>query len=250
MKKAVAAFAAVLALGAGADALVYNFTANLKTTVAQKGSVKAAILTCLDESETMVYRKQGTVKIQGLIWGCDCDPIANPPPFTNGESDGFAFWNVTDKSIITDIDFQWLVLNRINNTGKNVEGAWSFASECYQFWGGGFGTVKLDGEEFYLDKMSGNMAGVKCAPVYFKKGWKKNDCPFCGEGIGEDDEYIVAIGWPLCECGEEDELTAVSGTWNIKINAPATKKLNKTTSIFNAFTFPSYVKNYLLENEQ
>ena len=245
-----AAAAIVFAADAAASALVYNFTATLKTTLAAKGSVKKGLLTCLDENETMIYRKQGTVKIQGVIWGCECDSIADLQPFTNGESDGFVLWSVTDKLWIKDAEMEWLVLNRINNTAKNAEGAWKLDSECFQLLGGGFGTVKpLGSDDFYLAALTGNLAGVKCAPTYSYKTGKNIPCTYCTPGEEEQTNTEAAIGWPICDCGEDDGVTAVSGTWNIKYNAAATAKLNKSTSIFSAYTFPAYVKSALLSAE-
>ena len=206
-KLAIAACAASLAMSAKADAYAYDFIATLKTTVAAKGSIKAGVLTCLDESETMIYRKQGTVKIQGLVWGCDCTSISSPSQYSGPSEDGYAFWDVTSKSYISDAAFEWFVLNRINNTAKNAEGAWTFESECYHLMGGGFGAVKQlkseDGDQWYLTQLAGNFGGAKCAPGMTYKTGKHIECTFCSSGEEEEEVTDLAIGWPLCDCGED-----------------------------------------------
>jgi len=233
---------------AEASALVYNFKATLKTTVAKSGKVKASVLTCIDESETVVYRKQGTVKVEGLIWGCDCESLAEVTGFTTDTADGCAFWDVTARKLLNG-EFAWRLLNRIESSGKKAEGAWTYESECYNLTGGGFGTVKTKGRGddmmFYVNSLSGNVAGWKCAPGLTQKSGRYIPCTFCQEGSEETEELVTASAWSLCGCDESDDYTAVSGTWSIKYNSAATAKLNNVVSIFDAYKFPDYVKSAL-----
>jgi len=246
MLAAVIGFACMFAM---ADAQVYTFTATLKTTVAVRGKVKAAMLTCLDESETLVYRKQGSVKLAGLIWGCDCDALSGVNGWNGETEDGCAFWNVTNKQLL-DGNFAWVLLNRIDSTAKKAEGAWTYEAECYNLYGGGFGSVKViggaDEEEIVLTSLAGNVAGWKCAPGYTRKTGKSEACTFCGSAKEADEETDIAVAWTLCDCGESTDYTAVSGTWNLKYNASATAKLRKEVSIFEAYKFPEYAKKGLV----
>ncbi len=247
------AVVAMLSAAALADAQVYTFTATLKTTVAARGKVKASTLTCLDESETLVYRKQGSVKLQGLIWGCSCESLAEVSGWAGEGEDGCAFWDASAKQLLSG-NFEWKLLNRIDSTAKKAEGAWIYEADCYSLVGGGFGTVKTgkvkdeDGETyetFYLASLSGNVAGWKCAPGYTYKTGKYIPCTFCNPGSEESEETVTAEAWSLCDCGEGGDWTAVSGTWKLKYEKKATAKLNKSTSIFDAYSFPSYVKSAL-----
>ena len=53
-----------------ADAQVYEMELTMKTTVTKSGKVQFISCDCPVDDYDM-YRKQGTVKIKGLIWGCD-----------------------------------------------------------------------------------------------------------------------------------------------------------------------------------
>lgn len=250
MTRAAATIAVLLTTSiASADALVFDFSATLKTTVAQTGKVKASTLTCLDESAKIVYRKQGTVKLQGLIWGCECEALAQVTGYTSPTADGCAFWDATNKQLLNG-EFSWKVLNRIDSTGKKAEGAWTYESECYNLTGGGFGTIKTTGKgenaTFYLSSLSGNLAGWKCAPGQIKKSGTYRPCTFCDAGSEETEESVTAVAWSFCDCSESEDFTAISGTWNLKFNSKATNKLRQTTSIFDAYSFPGYVKNALM----
>lgn len=239
---------AFTAFSACADALVYEFSATLKTTVAQSGKVGAGALTCTDEAVKTVYRKQGTIKLAGVIWGCDCSALASATGYSSPTEDGCAFWNVTEKKLV-DAAFAWKVLNRFNSTGKDAEGAWTMENDCWFLAGGGFGSVKTEGKgddfTYWLNSLSGSVAGWRCAPGITVKTGKDTPCTYCNPGSTATEETTTAIAWTLCDCGETDESTAVSGTWNLKYNKSATKKLNDATSIFDAYKFPEWVKTAL-----
>lgn len=249
MITAIGAAAAVFAAStAGADALVYEFSATLKTTVAQSGKIGAGVLTCTDETVKTVYRKQGTIKLGGVIWGCDCSALAAATGYSSPTEDGCIFWNATDKKII-DATLAVKVLNRFNSNGKDAEGAWTLENDCWFLVGGGFGSIKTDGKgdefTYWLNSLSGNVAGWRCAPGITARTGKDTPCTYCNPGSSSQEETTLAIAWTLCDCGETDESTAVSGTWNLKYNKSATKKLNAVTSIFDAYKFPSWVKTAL-----
>ena len=245
MKTKMMMIAVVMAAGSTfADAQVYQFSATLKTTVAARGRVSAAMLTCLDESETLVYRKQGTVKLAGLIWGCECEALAAVSGWNGEGEDGCVFWDGSNKQLLSG-EFAWKLLNRIDSTAKKSEGAWTYESDCYFLTGGGFGSVKVVNEDITIPAMSGNLAGWKCAPGYTYKTGKYIPCTFCDPGQEESEEWITAIAWTLCDCGDSEDFTAVSGTWKLKYNATATKKLRNSSSVFDAYKFPDYVKNGL-----
>lgn len=243
----VCAAAAFAAATASAEALVFNFKATLKTTVAKQGKIKSSALTCLDESEKLVYRKQGSVKIEGLIWGCDCEALATVTGYTELTTDGCLFWDVSAKQLLENGSFAWKLLNRIDSNGKKAEGAWRFESECYDLTGGGFGSVKTQGKgdetTFFINNLSGNVAGWKCAPGLTIRSGTYRPCTFCDEGEEETEETEIAQAWSLCGCDTSDEFTAISGTWTLKYNKKASAKLSDSTSILEAYSFPSYVKS-------
>ena len=57
-----------------AAAQVYDLTVTAKTTIAQKGKLKKNH-PFNPTTDTVVYRKQGTRKWTGVIWGCECESI-------------------------------------------------------------------------------------------------------------------------------------------------------------------------------
>lgn len=256
MKKLVmSAVAAISSFVAFADAQVYEMTITLKTTMAASGTI-TPIVCDTPEQEVKLYRKQSTVKIKGLFWGCDCETIAEPQFVTSAEATyGYIFWNETTHKVL-DAEFGWQVLNRIDKKLKKAEGAWTIGSTDANVFlvGSGFGTVKDDVSKsscainsVILTPMNGNCAGWLSLPATVKG--TDEDCPKCGEVTpGTDDVETVAPGWSLCACGEGSEYTAASGTWKLKYNAVASKKWQKadtTLSITKVYSFPSYVKSFI-----
>ena len=206
--KRVSIFAAALmfAFGAIADAQVYELSMTIKTTITKSGAIKAIV--CDKPSpEVNLYRKQATVKIKGLFWGCDCETIANPTKIISAtETYGYILWNETTHQVI-DADFSWKVLNRIDDKLKKAEGAWMLEGDSICLIGGGFGNVKDDVSSStctimstILTPMSGNVAGWMGLPSVVVAKGKADDCYKCQVIEGSDEVVAFAPGWSLCTC--------------------------------------------------
>ena len=249
----VFAAAALLTFGAFADAQVYELTLTLKTTVTKSGSITSVVCDT-PSSEVNLYRKRSTVKIKGLIWGCDCDTIANPAKSSDPtETYGYIFWNETTHQVI-DSEFAWKVLNRIDKKLNKAEGAWTIEADDLVLLGGGFGDVKDSVSKAtctitstILTPMSGNVAGWMGLPSVVVTKGTADDCYKCQVIEGTDEVVAFAPGWSLCTCDEGSESTAVSGTWKLKYLSSASKKwgsVDASASITTVYSFPSYVVSY------
>lgn len=250
------AVVAFLSSAAFAGAQVYEMTITLKSTVAASGKITPVVCDT-PVQEVDLYRKQSTVKIKGLFWGCDCETIAEPTFVTSAEATyGYVFWNETSRKVIEDA-FVWHVLNRIDKKLKKAEGAWTIGGTDGETFlaGSGFGTVKDDVskstctiDSVILTPMSGSVAGWLALPSTIVKKGTAEDCKKCEVVEGTDDVIAVAPGWSLCACDEGGEYTAASGTWKLKYVAAAAKKWQKadeSLSITKVYAFPSYVKSYI-----
>ena len=247
----------VAAFGAFADAQVYEMTITLKSTVAKKGKITPVVCDIPSTDEVGdIYRKQATVKIKGLFWGCDCETIAEPEKISDPSATyGYVFWNETSHKVI-DGDFAWALLNRIDSKCKKTEGAWTLADDDgLNLVGAGFGTVKDTVDKgacailsTIVTPMSGNCAGWLAVPETVVSKGKQEICEKCSVIEGSDDVVAIAPGWSLCACEDGSEFTAASGTWKLKYNASAAKKWAKVdaaTSITKVYNFPAYVKSYI-----
>lgn len=253
MKKLmIAAAAAAVSAGvlAANKAQVYDFTATLKTTGCRAAKVSRALANYFDhtsfglstlngqyaQGDEIGIRKQVSVKIAGVIWGCDCPTISIPgwrptDPTNPRYIGGFIFWNQQSETVYNPFltDFDWLVLNRID-TMKKCEGSFYLKNTAEDqglfLIGSGFGTVKDEGCDTYASSIKGNIAGIRFAP---------NDefgCVFCAaEGC------VVA---PFCDTCYDYDTTAYSvanGTWTIKYNKSAAKKLSSTPFLSRIYKF-------------
>ena len=239
-----------------AGAQVYEMTITLKSTVAVSGKITPGVCDT-PVQEVNLYRKQSTVKIKGLFWGCDCETIAEPEFVTSaGATYGYIFWNETAHKVI-DGEFAWQLLNRIDKKLKKAEGAWTIGGPDDDVFlvGSGFGTVKdsvtkssCTIDSVILTPMSGNCAGWLSLPSTVVKKGTTSDCKKCQVVEGTDDVIAFAPGWSLCACAEGSERTAASGTWKLKYVSEAAKKWQKadeSLSITKVYSFPAYVKSYI-----
>ncbi|MCR5413317.1 MAG: hypothetical protein K6F50_01150 [Kiritimatiellae bacterium] len=263
MKKLMMALAAI-AMGASAlaDAQFYEMKITLKTTVTKSGKVSFVACDCpIDDSS--LYRQQGTVKIKGVIWGCDCVTIGDPSISSTASSlaeepYGYIFWNETTKKPM-NVKFSWTLLNRIFRNGKKVEGTWTLTDESGDFsiTGAGFGTVKdttvkepiCMRTNTWIPSMNGNVAGWSTTGAIVTAKATSGECSWCEKVAGTEEKTAAAAGWSLCECEDSDERTAASGTWRLKYVpkasaalASTSKSVQKITEVYN---FPSYVKSVI-----
>ena len=263
MKKAMVLVAALSLGGAAlADAQVYEMQLTMKTTVTQSGQVKFVSCDCPVDENT-IYRKQGTVKIKGLIWGCDCITISDPQitadaPSLAKASYGYIFWNETTRKPM-NLKFKWEFLNRIDKTAKKAEGTWTLSSDdgSFNVMGSGFGVVKdtivkkpiCVRTGTWVTSMSGSFAGWSTPGAIVTVKATDAECSWCKKVEGTAEQTASANGWPLCDCGDSDKRTAANGTWRLKYNQKAAKILSSTTkhveSITQAYSFPAYVKSVI-----
>ena len=274
-----ASIAAVSAMGAtvavakttteedSSAAQVYNLTITVKTTQAARGTLKKGHP--FDSStDAVIYRKQVTQKWSGLIWGCNCDALAGKWQIVNdaaGSVAGCVIWNNAKPNDVLFIDdINWRLLNAIDKSGDKCEGSWTIgdmSDDSAAFLAfAGFGTLQtvytvLPCEDpeinctSYLKSMSGSVAGWMPAPSYKTIG-KAGSCTFCGEyDPGEESTMDAATAWDFCPCEEYADIgfTAVSGTWSIKYNSSASKKLSGKTdgasrTIVDVVSMPASVK--------
>lgn len=250
-----------------AAAQVYDLSITAKTTVAQKGKLKKNH-PFNPTSDVVVYRKQGTRKWTGVIWGCECESILGiwGPVSDSIQVAGVAIWESKKPySIILMDDMHWHVLNAFDKNGDKVEGAWTIGESTDDSGAflsfAGFGTLNIEytvspceDPELncgsYVKSMSGNMAGWMPAPTLTTAG-KPGSCTFCGDvEEGEDDITDMAEAWIYCPCLDLDstELTAVSGSWTLKYNASLSKALMKNDSILAVYKkFPVNVEYAVAE---
>lgn len=244
MKKLMIA-AATAAIGAGVyaaslDAQVYDVNLTVKSTTCKEIKYTKTIATLEGESysdvkgEKLAVRKQASTKIAGVIWGCECETIANPAwrLYNNGKTvGGYLFWNVGGESCfnIYTTSFGWAVFNRID-TGDKAEGVWLLANRDAEntvaFLGAGFGKTSGTTCRTVLKSMSGNFAGFLLA------GSDAGGCKFCGGNVCD--------AWQVCPCTDviyDTELTAAYGSWKIKYNKSASQKLKKTGLITKSYNF-------------
>lgn len=264
MKKMMIVIAVMSAggLALADDAQVYEMQLTMKTTVTQSGKVKFVACDCPVDSSTL-YRKQGNVRIKGLIWGCGCTTLSDSMISTNSTSlakaeYGYIFWNETTKRPM-NLKFKWEFLNRIDKTAKKSEGTWSLTSEDGNFCvvGSGFGTVKDTTVKdpicmrtaTWVPTMTGNFAGWSTPGAIVTVKATSGECSWCKKVEGTEEQTASAAGWSLCSCGDSDKRTAANGTWKLKYNQRASKALSSTAkpveSVTQVYAFPAYVKSVI-----
>lgn len=261
MKKLmVLATVAMTGLYALADAQIYEMQLTMKTTESKSGKVNFVSCDCGEDSLGDMYRKQATnVKIKGVIWGCDCETIGKPSISTNGsflaeKPYGYIFWNEKTRKPM-NLKFKWEFLNRIDKTAKKTEGTWTLTSADGNFMlmGSGFGTVKDTTQRqpicmrlaTWVPKMNGNFAGWSTTGAIVTAKATDSECTWCDQIEGTEEQTASAPGWSLCRCSDSDARTAAMGTWMLKYNATASKKLMKATKVTEAYAFPAYVKSVI-----
>lgn len=261
MKKLmITAAAAAMVSGAFAigKAQVYDYTATVKTTACKATKVSSKLVDYFNSNrsfssankglfskgEEIGIRKQVSLKVAGVIWGCDCITISlpgwrllDPDGDGRGYLGGYYFWNQQTETIFNPwrTTFRWNVLNRIDTMTK-CEGAYMLyctqAGQRIFVFGGGFGSVSKTGCDTYVKSMSGNLSGFSLIPT------GAFGCVLCG-----NNGCVVAT---LCDqCYDIADpafvnttaLSAVSGTWKIKYNSSVTKRISSTPWISSVYTF-------------
>lgn len=271
VKTMCAAALAGIALTLSADtedekaAQVYDIRVTIKTTAAKNGSLSKRKNPFVEENGKVVYRAQASQTWAGVLWGCGCETLLGEWKTVGEASDivaGVAIWNSKSPySIMFLDDMRWRVLDVFDTAATKCEAAWTIgdsSDDSAAFLAfAGFGTATLsterdDDRDLVLEScgsvvksVSGSVAGWMPAPTKTILG-DPGECTFCHgvTGATEDSEE-VAVAWNPCPCEEIGDLafTAVSGTWSIKYNKTASKKLSSTDSILKVYTkFPANVR--------
>lgn len=209
-------FAAVAAMGVSAFAAcgeapevqpvncaaVYDFKASLKTTKAKAATIKVEC----EDPEGVCYREKASMSIKGYYYSCECDC-----DFKDGYS--LVFWDNIDKEIV-DADYEWDWVDRISKKANGVEalGAISWEGETCagELVIAGFG--KFDVKNDRVANISGYAVGFVNAPLCAVK---------CEDGE-------ASIAWDLCDAtseGDSGDSTIAYGTWAVKYNKSASKKV-------------------------
>ena len=243
------------------EAQVYDIKVTIKTTVAKSGKLSPKKNPFVSDTDTVVYRSQGSQTWTGVLWGCDCETLLGTWKTIGGGSEvvaGVAIWNSKKPYQIVFLDdMKWRVLNAIEAAGGDVEVAWTIgdssdASNAFLAFAG-FGKLDVNTAlecRSIIKTLSGNVAGWMPAPKSVTPG-NPGVCTFCSGVVGETpDTEDSAIGWDFCPCETigDPEFTAVSGTWTLKYNKSLSKKLTDKSSILDVYSkFPSNVKTAVAE---
>ena len=265
MKKLmITAAAAAMVSGAFAigKAQVYDFTATIKTGICKEAKVSKALESYFNhggqfasvnfgysKGDEIGLRKQQSMKLGGVIWGCDCDTIArpywgHPRGLPSRYLSGYMFWNLTADMLYVPFSwanptqlvttFNWQVLNRIDTMSK-CEGMFvlraRWPGQQLLLQGAGFGSVKNTGCDTYVNSINGNIVGWRFA------AGESFGCVFCAAN-----GCVVGLICDSClerAIGMDTRLwTAATGTWKIKYNSSAAKRLSKTPYISKTYKFP------------
>ena len=259
MNKLIITLAATgFSLMAHGTAQVYEFTLSLKST---EGAIGTASMPCGDCNTGTSYRKGKTVKIKGLFWGCNCNSIVESKRYTAPTEDGCIFWNETAKQVIA-ADFMWNLLGRIDKRSNKLECTWTLSTTngLVSIHGGGIGTIKdtvgaeCDLSATYIKSVTGSCGGWLPAPSVIVEKGTPGQCSYCSSTDGTPDIVSTVLSLSLCgvcaSCGNDcyalgvDKTTAY-GNWKVKLHSKATKKLLENNSILRAYSFPSYVSDYM-----
>ena len=263
MKKLmIAAAAAAMVSGAFATAEVYEYKLNLTTTKCAEG--KAAKNTYwttkagYDAGDEVTYRVKTSLVVQGVTWGCYCPESLAGTWGTvcgNGESSfGIVFWSKTADSFLVDqyddTKFEWNFLNRIGKKGNEVEFSLNLLpnddAEISDVDGDEFalalaGMGKLNGSDCgeYIKSAKGSVAGYIVPDVAV--------CTYCTKTPCQVYEFCVDCCSHQTPFDKEDEMSVAFGTFTMKYNASASKKLEKSGKISTSYTgFSKNVKAALV----
>lgn len=218
----------------------YKLTLSGKTTVAF--TVKGKASTC---TEDVCYRKAGSFKIDGYLYGQADGTEANPDECIEAScacvdlsTPETIFWNTKSKKEVVVDTFEFTQLNLIGKDGKQLEAVGTFNSLTLA----GFGTY--DVKKLAIKSISGNFAGTLDAPLCETCNYNASSC----EDECSETETIV---FKLCSLEEDSaDTTAAFGKWTLKPNSAAVKKLSKA---WDGTAFDATVlapKGFIAEGEE
>ena len=200
----------------GPCALWYDVTIKVKTTAAKSKKVK---IEC-DDPDVLCFRVTTSKTFKGIYVACDCD-------CESFQGASLYLWNTKEKLIYAfDNEVTWGKLWRIGKPGNkgptDVEADLNFASDSFSASLQGFG--KYDASNWRVQKISGSMVGLLCAP-------------YCTKSC---DEPVPAMVWDCDGNDDDDDTTVAFGTWNMKYNKAKSAALARTPVVklpinFNRF---------------
>lgn len=269
MKKLiVAVFAASMMSSVFADAQAYEMQITVKTTSSVPGHAKMVSCDCRTDTNDL-YRAQKTMKIKGLIWGCDCGTLTKGIPYTSSTNAyGCFFWNETTRKPL-NLKLSWQIANRIGAKATDMEATWYLMSNesetnhpSFFLMGSGFGKLKDTSTKdpcrlvtSIVNSLNGNCAGWMTPGSIVTTKATAGTCSWCEKVAGTEEQVAVARGWGLCsDCedgtGSDLEGSAAFGTWKIKFNKKVSKKMESKISgeemkITDFYDFPSYVRSVM-----
>jgi len=265
MKKLmIAAAAAAMVGGAFADAQVYEYKLSLTSTTCKEGTAaKNSYWTKVlgyAKGDEISYRNKTSFTLNGLTWGCTCnEALAGQWDLTCLNPNnwfGITFWEKKADAFLGGVYdgavFDWDdgFINRIGKKCAEVEmsvqlvpGDNADPEQPFAFRLAGMGTIEDDLEyddedEEYLDCES----VIKSAKGSVA-GWITPDvgisvCKYCEEYDVPCDAYVFCVD-ACCDHNiftTDADKTVAYGTWTMKYNAGASKKLKKTAKITESYT--------------
>ena len=271
MKKLMIAAAAVAMIGSAfADAQVYEYKLSLKSTTCKEAKAVNSYLTKMGlyiKGDEIVYRTPASLTIKGVSWGCECDEALAGVWGTTENNDnawhGLTFWNTKNGNFLggvyNGVEFEWDMLNRIGKKASEVELSFTIVpsgdatDDNFELKLAGAGKITdkiailLDDEgkpdevsdcNSYISSVKGSVAGF----VNPEAGIIV--CNYC-------EEYEVGCDvYQFCDCGDDlsdDTRTVAYGTFTMKYNSSASKKLRTSAKIASSYSgFPKSVKAALV----
>ncbi len=190
----------------GNCAQVYTVAISVKTTAPKTGSIDIGS-ECAPGSTSVCYRVISSKSFKGYYWTCDCG------------CDFFQYLKLdlfdkkTEQMIVEEGSIEWDLVGRIGKKNTDVEASFSFIggttnAPTAEFFGQGFG--KFDEKNNRVSSISGSILGTLAAPYCSAD---------CAPGLG------FAMPYDLCDLTKLDVDTIAYGTFSIKYNSSASKKL-------------------------
>ena len=176
-------------------ALVYSVKVSAKTTVSK---------TKVDCDE-ICYRSKGSISLSGYLYVCSC-------ACEDFMSSSLLWLEDKKGDEVYEGPMAWAFLNRIGKNTDDAEAFWlagleSDAQSEITLYGAGFG--KFDSKAGFLKSMSGNVVGLKSAPL----------CATACEITG------IAVAFPACDFEADPTVpTVVFGTFSLNYNKKLSEK--------------------------
>ena len=209
---------------------VYNIKLNVKTTKGLAGTGAAG--QCVPGACAVIRVADSTV-LEGYFYDCACG--------CNLLKDGLntIMWDSKRKAPMCGAAFTFNFMNVMGKKQADAETEWTFAgaaaydatrTSTYTLTGAGYG--KYDVKNARFKSFSGNFAGNVDTSFDLKTSTNVAGACACDPSQIWDCTDLTAL---------TDASSVAFGTWTIKYNASASKKLAATQEITDAVKIPAYV---------